>query len=152
MPLYCASSPSIKHFLMLSSILLAQKMKYSNYFYLFESHVWQFFCLQIKRMFMSLSHWGSFVSLLRRALTPFYQFSFNICYSAGKSCEQGANYWSKVYHQINWTITSWKITSWDVTCRNITTAVKLLVTSKRGASSLTLVTSLSGKVLKRKKV
>ena len=152
-PLYCASSFSSSICWCYQVYYWLKKCSTLNVSILFESYVWQeFVCLQIKKCLMSLSHWMSFIGLLRRVLTPLHQFSFNICYSAGKGCLQGPNYWSKEYHKITRTITSRKITNWDVTCRSITTAVKLLVTSKRGASSLTLVTSLSGKVIKRKKV
>ena len=121
---------------------------------LFESHVWQeFVCLQIKKCLMSLSHWMSFIGLLRRVLTPLHQFSFNICYSAGKGCLQGPNYWSKEYHEITRTITSRKslagklLAEYYYSCKTTSREQKrsYLAHSCHELSS-------SGKVLKRKKV
>ena len=144
----------IKYLLMLPSILLAQKMQYSKCFYFIRKLCLAGICLPTnKKMFnvaQSLNEFYWFAKKGTDSSSPIQLFKHMLFSGEGLfagskllikriSRDNSDNYFSE-NHQLGSYL------------RNITTAVKLLVASKRGAISLTLVTSSPGKVLKRKKV
>ena len=144
--------PFIKYLLQLPSILLAQKMQYSKCFSFIRKPCLTGICLPTNKKMFNVSqslnefYWfakkgtdsSSLIQLQHMLFSGEGLFAGSKLLIKRISRDNSDNYLSK-NHQLGSYL------------RNITAAVKLLVTNKRRASSLTLVTSSSGKVLKRKK-